>query len=168
MVMENRIRSPTEQDPAGQDGVGSGGNDLVRELKGDEFPIADAAWVHYHDTTGDVKRDRIFALFVGESIVSLARCRRHPDGLEVDGVFTREEFRRKGYSRRVMFALVEACHNDELFMYAVMDLVGYYRRFGFETVQEKDLPPAIRERYQWASGNLEGADVQPMRRKAGL
>jgi GNAT superfamily N-acetyltransferase len=140
----------------------------VRELKGEEFPLADAAWIHYHDTTGDVKRDRIFALFIGESIVSLARCRRYTDGLEVDGVFTLEEFRRRGYSHLVMTALEEACHNDDLYMYAVKNLTDFYTRFGFETILERDLPASIRERYQWAAGNLEGADVQPMKRRAGL
>ena len=153
---------------AGPAAIGTGQVGGVRELKSDEFPVADAAWVHYHDTSGDVTRDRIFAFFIGESIVSLARCRRHRDGLEVDGVFTLEEFRRNGYSRQVMTALTEACHNDELFMYAVRNLTDYYARFQFETVPERDLPASIRERYQWAAGNLEGADVQPMRRRAGL
>jgi N-acetylglutamate synthase-like GNAT family acetyltransferase len=68
----------------------------------------------------------------------------------------------------VVSALVEACHNDDLFMYAVCHLVMFYAGFGFEPVKETDLPPDIRERYTWAAGNLEGAEVQPMRRKAGM
>jgi hypothetical protein len=35
-------------------------------------------------------------------------------------------------------------------------------------IPETDLPPTIRERYTWAAGNLEGAEVQPMVRKAGI
>jgi len=88
--------------------------------------------------------------------------------MEVDGVFTPPAFRKKGYSHRAVSALTEACHNEELFMHAVRNLVPFYRSHGFEPVAERDLPPTIRERYVWAAGNLEGADVQPMRRRAGM
>lgn len=140
----------------------------VRELTADEFPLADTAWVAYHETRGDPVLDRVFAVITDAGIVSLARCRRHPDGMEVDGIFTPEEHRGRGYSRIAVRALVEACHNDDLHMHAVRNLVPFYRSFGFEIIAERDLPPTIRERYDWAAGNLEGADVQPMRRKAGL
>ena len=140
----------------------------TRELTAGEFPLANAVWLEYHDTAGDPESDRIFAAFVEGTIVSLARCRRHPDGFEVDGVFTRDQFRHRGYSFTVVESLIEACHNDELFMYAVRGLAGFYARFGFEAVSEQDLPPSVQERYRWAAGNMEGADVQPMRRKAGL
>jgi GNAT superfamily N-acetyltransferase len=140
----------------------------VRELRADEFPAADTIWMEYHETTGDPTTDRIFAVFSGEQIVSLARCRRHKDGMDVDGIFTPEEYRRKGYSRLAVGALVEACHNDDLFMHAVRHLIGFYSRHGFLPIAEKELPQTIRERYVWAGGNLEGADVQPMHRKAGL
>jgi GNAT superfamily N-acetyltransferase len=140
----------------------------VRELKADEFPLADTCWVDYHDTTGDPATDRIFAVFSGELIISLSRCRRHPDGMDVDGIFTPVEHRRKGYSRLAVGALVEACHNDNLYMHAVHHLIGFYTKLGFIPIAEKELPPTIRERYVWAGGNLEGAEVQPMYRKAGL
>lgn len=141
---------------------------VIRELRAEEFPQADLIWRDYHETTGDPKIDRIFAVFSGRDLVSVARCRRHPDGLEVDGVFTPELFRKKGHSRLAVDALVEACHNDELYMYAVRHLVDFYSSFGFEPIPESSLPPVIRERYTWAAGNLEGAEVLPMRRKAGL
>ncbi|MFA4876841.1 MAG: GNAT family N-acetyltransferase [Methanoregula sp.] len=140
----------------------------VRELRAEEFGLADDLWKDYHETKGDPRQDRIFAVFSENLPVSLARCRRHPDGLEVDGIFTPEIYRGKGYSRMAVGALVEACHNDDLFMYAVRHLVGFYSKFGFEPIRETELPPIIRERYTWAAGNLEGAEVQPMRRKAGL
>lgn len=143
------------------------GEQTARELNAGEFFLADKAWVGYHDTTGDPGKDRIFAVFVSGTIVSLARCRRRPDGIEVDGVFTREPYRHRGYSCTVMEALTEACHNDDLFMYAIRELVGLYERFGFVPVTEEDLPPSVQERYRWAAGNMEGADVQPMCRKAG-
>lgn len=141
---------------------------FVRELRVSEFPLADRVWLDYHDTAGDPALDRIFAVFSGREILSLARCRRHADGLEVDGIFTPLKFRRRGYSRLAVGALVEACHNDDLYMYAVRHLIGFYSQLGFKPIPECALPPAIRERYTWAAGNLEGADVQPMCRNAGL
>ncbi len=139
----------------------------VRELRSNEFALADTAWLEYHDTSGDPSRDRIFALFCEGKLVSLARCRRHPDGLEVDGVFTLPAYRGHGCSSAVMAALTEACHNDELFMYAISTLTGFYSRFGFEPIPENSLPQSVQERYRWASGNLEGVQVLPMRRKPG-
>jgi hypothetical protein len=140
----------------------------TRELKAGEFLLADECWRDYHETKGDPATDRVFAVFSGSGIVSLARCRRHEDGLEVDGIFTPADHRGNGFSRRAVCALVEACHNDDLYMYAVRHLVPFYARSGFEPIPENALPSKIRERYTWAAGNLEGADVQPMRRKAGL
>jgi PAS domain-containing protein/GNAT superfamily N-acetyltransferase len=140
----------------------------VRELTADEFVLADTVWSGYHGTTGDPALDRIFAVFRDERIVSIARCRRHTDGVEVDGIFTPVEYRRHGYSRMTVSALVEACHNDDLCMHAVRHLVPFYRSVGFESIAERDLPATIRERYVWAAGNLEGAEVQPMKRSAGV
>jgi GNAT superfamily N-acetyltransferase len=153
---------------AQREGTQRTGKIIVRELKADEFPEADRCWVEYHETTGDPATDRIFAVFYQNQIVSLARCRRHPDGMAVDGIFTPEKHRRKGYSRLAVGALVEACHNDDLYMHAVRHLIGFYAKHGFVPIEEKVLPPAIRERYVWAGGNLEGAEVEPMLRKAGL
>jgi predicted GNAT family N-acyltransferase len=140
----------------------------VRELRAAEFVLANKVWLDYHDTTGDPAVDRIFAVFDDGVILSVARCRRHKDGLEVDGIFTPDSFRKKGYSRLAVSGLVEACHNDDLYMYAVRHLTSFYQQFGFEPIPESALPPVIRERYTWAGGNLEGAEVQPMRRRAGL
>lgn len=141
---------------------------VVRELRVDEFPEADHVWYEYHETKGVPRADRIFAVFRGREIVSLARCKRHPDGMEVDGIYTPEIHRKKGYSHLAVSALVEACHNEDLYMHAVRHLTGFYGRYGFVPVDEKVLPPTIRERYTWAAGNLEGAEVQPMRREHGL
>jgi GNAT superfamily N-acetyltransferase len=154
-------------DSTGREGRQSGGGISVRELRSDEFAGADEVWRDYHGTTGDPATDRVIAVFSGPVIVSLARCRRHPDGMEVDGIFTPETHRRMGYSRICVGALIEACHNDDLYMHAIRSLTGFYAEFGFVAIGERDLPWAIRERYVWAAGNLEGADVQPMVRKAG-
>jgi len=148
--------------------IRSGARPDVRELRSAEFSAADEVWREYRGMVGDPGRDRIFAVFLAGKIVSLARCRRHPDGLEVDGVFTPDACRNKGYARMVMSALVVACHNDDLYMYAVESLAGFYAGFGFISIPERDLPPGIRERYTWAAGNMEGAEVRPMFRRAGL
>lgn len=140
----------------------------VRELTSAEFSAAEEVWREYHGTAGDPAQDRIFATFLAGQIVSLARCRRHPDGLEIDGVFTPEDCRKRGYARTTMAALVTACHNDDLYMYAVERLAGFYAELGFISIPERDLPPGIRERYTWAAGNMEGAEVRPMFRRAGL
>lgn len=140
---------------------------VVRELLSTEFSGAALVWRDYHETTGNPVTDRIFAVIAEGSIASLARCRYHPGGYEVDGIWTPPDFRKRGYSKLCIAALVEACHNDDLSMYAVRHLTGFYGTFGFVPVAEKDLPAAIRERYTWAAGNLEGAEVQPMVRRAG-
>lgn len=166
--MDRVLPGPLPGRPSPKNGaVPVSGPATVRELRADEFCLADLVWKEYHETKGDPGRDRVFAVFSGATPVSLARCRRHPCGFEVDGIFTVESCRGRGYSRMAVGALVEACHNDVLFMYAVRHLAVFYATFGFEPVLETALPADIRERYTWAAGNLEGADVQPMRRNAG-
>jgi len=140
----------------------------VRELLSLEFPIADTLWTAYHNTTGDPETDRIFAAFHEGQVVSLARCRRHPDGLEVDGVFTPASQRGNGYANAVVWGLVEACGQDAvLYMHSVIGLEKFYGSFGFVPIDEKEIPPTIRERFAWAGGEMEGANVNPMRREAG-
>jgi nucleotide-binding universal stress UspA family protein/predicted GNAT family acetyltransferase len=139
----------------------------VRELSAAEFPLADEVWRVYHETQGDPTVDRIFGLFLDGTLASLARCRRHPDGYEVDAVFTPPPLRGRGYARRVMAALVEACHNEDLLMYAVAGLEPFYGGFGFMAIPESRLPPTIRARYEWAGGDMQAAEVTPMMRPAG-
>lgn len=159
----------TEEDKIpGAPGKISGDIPVVRELRVSDFPRANIVWQDYHEITGDPARDRIFGTFLSGDLVSVVRCRRHHDGIEIDGVFTSVIFRKRGYSRMVVEAAVEACHNDDLYMYAVLHLEPFYRKFGFIPVPEYALPPAIRERYTWATGNLEGADVIPMHRPASI
>jgi GNAT superfamily N-acetyltransferase len=136
----------------------------VRELSAREFPLADALWIDYHHTTGDPQTDRIFAAFHDGDAVSLARCRAHTDGYEVDGVFTPAARRGHGYADAAVRGLVEACGSDTLYMHAVRHLETFYRRYGFVPIDEKELPETIRERFAWAQGEMEGADVLPMRR----
>lgn len=136
----------------------------VRELGTGEFYIAEKIWFDYHQTKSDPAHDRIFAVFVEDTPVSVARCKQHADGYEVDGIYTWEEFRGHGYARTALDALIRGCGSATLYMYAVLDLAGFYASLGFQRIPEKELPPGIRERYLWAQGNLKGADVCPMKR----
>jgi GNAT superfamily N-acetyltransferase/PAS domain-containing protein len=138
----------------------------VKELLRNEFPLAESMWTDYHETKGNPGIDRIFAAYHENSPVSLARCRRHTDGYELDAVFTPEPMRGHGFAKAAVAGLVEACGKNTLYMHSVLHLVDFYRQFGFISIEEKDLPPTIRDRYAWAGGELEGADVRPMRRDA--
>ena len=140
---------------------------VTRELAAGEFPIAEEIWLRYHEIRPDPSSDRIFATFADGVPAGVARCRRHPDGLEADGVFTLEEFRNRGYARRTVEALVQACGGEALHLHSTLELVPFYRTLGFEPIPETDLPPTIRERYSFAMGDLGMAGVQPMRRPAG-
>ncbi len=140
---------------------------VARELGPGEFHTAEEIWVHYHPLKADPSTDRIFSVFADGVPTGVARCRRHPDGLEVDGVFTLEEFRNRGYARKMVAALVEACGKETLYMHSTLELVPFYRTFGFEPIPEEELPPTIRERYTFAMGDMQAAHVQPMRRAHG-
>jgi signal transduction histidine kinase len=137
----------------------------VKELLSAEFSLAELLWMDYHETKGDPQTDRIFGAYRGDALVSLARCRKHKDGYELDAVFTPVELRGNGFAKAVVSGLVEACGKNTLYMHSILNLVEFYSHFGFTPIEEKDLPPTIRERYAWANGELEGADVRPMRRE---
>jgi nucleotide-binding universal stress UspA family protein/GNAT superfamily N-acetyltransferase len=139
-------------------------NVSARELDPAEFLLAEQVWKGYHQQKGDTTTDRIFGVFVEGTLAAVARCRRHTDGREVDGVFVPEEYRGRGYARKVMQALVEACGMDPLFMHATLELVDFYKTLGFIPIGEHKLPHSIMERFDFADGDLEGADVQPMQR----
>ncbi|PKL68494.1 MAG: GCN5 family acetyltransferase [Methanomicrobiales archaeon HGW-Methanomicrobiales-1] len=139
----------------------------TRELAPSEFYLAEKIWFDYHQTKSDPEHDRIFAVFIEDTPVSVARCKRHDDGYEVDGIFTWDEFRGNGYARNAIEALIRECGASTLYMYAVQHLVDFYTSFGFEPIPERDLPLTVRERYAWALGEMKGAEICPMKRRAG-
>jgi nucleotide-binding universal stress UspA family protein/GNAT superfamily N-acetyltransferase len=139
-------------------------NVLVKELGAEEFLLAEQVWLRYHQQRADPSIDRVFGVFIENTLVALARCRRHLDGLEVDAVYTPDQYRGRGYARMVVRALVDACGNEPLFMHSTLDLVGFYGTFGFVEIREGDLPVSIRDRFSFANGDLKGADVSPMKR----
>ncbi|MFA4860702.1 GNAT family N-acetyltransferase [Methanoregula sp.] len=137
----------------------------TRELTASEFYLAEKIWFDYHQTKSDHDHDRIFAVFIEDTLVSVARCKRHDDGYEVDGIFTWEEFRGNGYSRKALDLMMQECGSHVLYMYAVRHLVDFYASFGFVSIPEEELPLSIRERYSWAMGEIVGAGVCPMKRE---
>jgi nucleotide-binding universal stress UspA family protein/predicted GNAT family acetyltransferase len=139
---------------------------ITRELDKEEFPGAEKIWRQFHQQTADPERDRVFGVLVEGTLVALARCRRHPGGLEVDGIFTLEEFRGRGYAREVMEELISACGREPLYMHSTVPLVEFYRQLGFREIGEDELPPGIQARFDFAMGEMEGSNVQPMTRPA--
>ena len=139
----------------------------VRELTPAELVRAERElWTHYHQQTADRVNDRLFATFAGTKLIGVARCSRHPDGLEVDAVYVLDEYRRRGFARSVMTLLIEECGRQEtLYMHSKTELVDFYGSLGFYPMVENELPKTIRDRFGFVMGNLKGIDVCPMKRE---
>lgn len=141
----------------------------VRELSAPELVRAERElWIYYHQQKADRQHDRLFAAFAGSKLIGVARCARHPDGLEVDSVYVLDEYRLRGYARSVMRLLIEECGRHEtLYMHSKIELVDFYGSLGFRAIPEVDLPKTIRDRFDFCLGELKGIDVCPMRREPG-
>jgi nucleotide-binding universal stress UspA family protein/GNAT superfamily N-acetyltransferase len=137
---------------------------IIKELTKYEFRLAEEVWTQYHQQKADPDTDRIFGVFVEGELAAVARCRRHPDGLEVDGVFVPDDYRDRGYARKAVQELVDRCGSEPLFMHSTLELVKFYASFGFEPIPESALPRSIKERFNFAEGELKGANVSPMKR----
>ena len=53
----------------------------TRELKRDEFFLAEKLWEQYRDQKADPLHERIFGVFVDGDLAATARYTKHPDGL---------------------------------------------------------------------------------------
>ena len=123
-------------------------------------------WIHYHQQKADSRTDRLFAAFSGTRLIGVARCSRHPDGLEVDGVYVLDEYRRHGFARSIMARLIEECgRHQTLYMHSKIELMDFYGGLGFRQIPEPDLPKSIRDRFDFVLGELKGIDVCPMKRE---
>jgi len=138
----------------------------VRELTPAEMTRAERElWIHYHQQKANPEHDRLFAVFAGTHLIGVARCSRHPDGLEVDAVYVLDEYRRRGFARSVMKLLIEECGRTEtLFMHSKTELVEFYGGLGFYPIREAELPRTIRDRFDFCLGELRGIEVCPMKR----
>jgi GNAT superfamily N-acetyltransferase len=137
---------------------------VVRELVHEEFPLAEKLWEEYRGQKNDMPEERVFGVFEDGALAATARCTRHPDGLEMDCVFSSERFRGKGYARQAVQALIDACGKERIFIHSTIALIRFYRTFGFVPIPEDQLPRTIRERFLFCFGEMEGCNVCPMTR----
>lgn len=136
----------------------------VRELLVSEFGMAEKVWQNYHQQKADPAADRIFAVFVDGALAGVARCKLHTDGNELDGVYVLEQFRGQGLARRMVGGLITAYGDAMLYLHSTLELIQFYRSFGFVPIQENDLPLTIKERFVMCFGEMMGCNVCPMRR----
>jgi N-acetylglutamate synthase-like GNAT family acetyltransferase len=137
----------------------------VRELKPEEFFLAEKLWEQYRSQKADPVHERIFAVFADGDLAATARYTRHPDGNEMDCVFTPEKFRGNGYARHVVGALIKTCGAETIYIHSTIVLISFYRTFGFTPIPEEQLPRSIRERFIFCFGEMQGCNVCPMVRK---
>ncbi len=137
----------------------------VRELRYEEFPLAVKLWEEYRGQKNDMPEERIFAVFENRVLAATARCTRHPDGLEMDCVFSSERFRGRGYARLAVQALIDACGKEQIFIHSTIILISFYKTFGFSPIPEDELPRSIKERFVFCFGEMMGCNVCPMVRK---
>jgi N-acetylglutamate synthase-like GNAT family acetyltransferase len=137
----------------------------IRELRREEFPLAEKVWEHYRGQKADPEHERIYGAFVDGDLAATARCTHHPDGMEMDCVFTLDAFRGRGYARKVVAMLLKSCGSDRrIFIHSTLALVSFYKSLGFRPIPESSLPQSIRERFAFCFGEMEGCNVAPMAR----
>jgi GNAT superfamily N-acetyltransferase len=136
----------------------------IRELAPEEFPLVDRLWEQYRGQETDRAMDRVMGAFADGALIGTARVRRHPDGLEVDGVFVSEAYRGEGLARRLVQAVLDEFGSAPLWLHSTIPLIGFYGSFGWIPIPEAQLPPTIRERLAFCFGEMMGCGVSPMRR----
>lgn len=137
----------------------------TRELTPAEFPLAEKLWTQYRGQKADPRTERIFGVFEDGTLAATARCTRHPDGLEMDCVFTADEFRGRGYARNAVEALLAACGSGDIYIHSTLVLIPFYKGFGWRPIGEKEMPRTIRDRFIFCFGEMEGCNAVPMVRK---
>jgi N-acetylglutamate synthase-like GNAT family acetyltransferase len=137
----------------------------TRELKRDEFYLAEKVWEQYRGQRADPAHERIFGVFSDGSLVATARYTTHPDGNEMDCVFTPEQYRGKGYARFAVEELIRHCGSETIHIHSTIVLISFYKTFGFTPIPEDELPRSIKERFVFCFGEMMGCNVCPMVRK---
>jgi N-acetylglutamate synthase-like GNAT family acetyltransferase len=138
----------------------------VRELKPEEFSRAEQVWERYRGQKADPVSERIFGVFLDGDLVATARYTKHPDGAEMDCVFTLDEYRGRGYARDAVEKLIEECGREKIHIHSTLVLISFYRTFGFRPIPEEELPQSIRERFLFCFGEMAGCNACPMKRDA--
>ena len=137
----------------------------TRELKREEFYLAEKLWEQYRGQKADPVHERIFGVFADGKLAATARYTRHPDGNEMDCVFVPDKFRGKGYARDAVGALIQTCGSETIHIHSTIVLISFYKTFGFTPIPEEQLPKSIRERFLFCFGEMLGCNVCPMVRK---
>lgn len=138
----------------------------VRELKTSEIGrLRHELSLRFRATETDPAMTRMFAAFAGTHLVGVARCVRHPDGLELDGIYILEEIRRKGFVRGVTARLIEVSGRDDvLYVRAAAGVAELYHTLGFRPVQQADLPATFRTLTTGTAVNKPSGPTCTMRR----
>jgi len=162
--LRRRFLKPAALQPA----AGVEGSLVVRELFPHEFPhVEEEVWSHYRDRRAHPGSDRIFGALNGGCLLGAVRCRRHPDGCEVDRLSVLPEYRDQGIDRQLMDLLVRECgERDILYLHSQTGLITFYASFGFSPVSGRELPKTIRERFIFHTGEMGELGDTPMRREA--
>jgi GNAT superfamily N-acetyltransferase len=137
----------------------------TRELKPEEFSRAEELWEQYRGQKADPVHERIFGVFDDGILAATARYTRHPDGVEMDCVFSSEKYRGKGYARMAVEALLQLCGSEPIFIHSTLVLIAFYKTLGFVPIPEEELPRSIRERFLFCFGEMQGCNVCPMTRE---
>ena len=98
----------------------------TRELKRDEFHLAEHLWEQYHGQKADPEHDRIFGVFIDGKFAASARYVKHADGVEMDCVFVPEPEGGKGYARDAVEDLIQQCGSDPIYIHSTLDLIPFY------------------------------------------
>lgn len=138
----------------------------IRELKREEFYLAEHLWEQYHGQKADPVHDRIFGVFIDGKFAASARYVKHADGVEMDCVFVPEPETGKGYARDAVESLITHCGSEQIYIHSTLDLIPFYMTVGFSPIPEDQLPPSIRERFSFCLGNMKGCNISPMVRRA--
>jgi N-acetylglutamate synthase-like GNAT family acetyltransferase len=137
----------------------------TRELKREEFFLAEKLWEQYRGQKADPVHERIFGVFVDGDLAATARFTQHPDGIEMDCVFVSDMYRGKGYARDAVEDLIRHCGTETIHIHSTIVLISFYKTFGFTPIPEDQLPLSIKERFLFCFGEMLGCNVCPMVRK---
>ena len=139
----------------------------VRELPLEEFHRAEKVWEQYRGQKADPGHERIFGVLMDGDLAATARCTRHPDGIEMDCVFTLDQYRGKGYARMAVELLLRECGKGTIYIHSTIPLISFYKALGFIPIPEQRLPQTIRDRFIFCFGEMEGCNAMPMMRPGG-
>ena len=140
----------------------------TREMKREEFFLAEKLWEEYRGQKADPVHDRIFGVFVDGNLIASARYVKHTDGVVMDCVFVPEADGGKGYARDAVEDLIQHCGSETIYIHSTLALIPFYTTLGFSPIPEDQLPQSIKERFSFCLGNMKGCNVSPMVRKGAV